>query len=117
VCFLLFTELFSFVLVAMTWLGMEKANESSQSAMDASGAQLDASCAIQADPTMGNDSFGHAFMMDTGSSTGEISGHSKTINAVSIRHQRPFRAATSGDDATIVFFTGELFILVSLLSF
>ncbi|KAF8962540.1 WD40-repeat-containing domain protein [Flammula alnicola] len=50
--------------------------------------------------------FGHAFMMDSGSSTGEILGHSKTINAVSIRHQRPFRAATAGDDALIIFHTG-----------
>ncbi|KAL1742536.1 WD40-repeat-containing domain protein [Schizophyllum fasciatum] len=54
----------------------------------------------------GRDKFGHAFMMDTGTSTGEISGHSKTVNAVAIRHQRPFRAATAADDALIVFHTG-----------
>ncbi|KAG6888548.1 hypothetical protein C0995_007420 [Termitomyces sp. Mi166 len=54
----------------------------------------------------GRDKFGHAFMMDSGSSTGEISGHSKTINAVSIRHQRPFRAATAADDGLIVFHQG-----------
>ncbi|KAF8182076.1 WD40-repeat-containing domain protein [Pholiota molesta] len=54
----------------------------------------------------GKEKFGHAFMMDTGSSTGEILGHSKVINAVSIRHQRPFRAATAGDDTTIVFHSG-----------
>ncbi|KAF9477791.1 WD40 repeat-like protein [Pholiota conissans] len=54
----------------------------------------------------GKDKFGYAFMMDTGSSTGEILGHSKVINAVSIRHQRPFRAATAGDDTTIVFHSG-----------
>jgi hypothetical protein len=51
--------------------------------------------------------FGHAFMVDTGSSTGEISGHSKSINAVAIRHQRPFRAATAADDSTIVFHQGH----------
>jgi len=50
--------------------------------------------------------FGHAFMFDTGSSTGEIIGHSKVINAVSIRHQRPFRAATAGDDNLIIFHQG-----------
>lgn len=63
--------------------------------------------------------------MDTGSSTGEILGHSKVrhaifrasdlyelcdllqvINAVSIRHQRPFRAATAGDDSMVIFHTG-----------
>ncbi|KAJ6558029.1 WD40 repeat-like protein [Mycena capillaripes] len=54
----------------------------------------------------GREKFGHAFMFDTGSSTGEISGHAKAINAVSIRHQRPFRAATAGDDALIIFHQG-----------
>ena len=63
-------------------------------------------------------------MFDTGSSTGEISGHSKVmisiiffqkvlrgiqvINAVSIRHQRPFKAVTASDDCTIVFHSGKL---------
>ncbi|KAJ7170250.1 WD40 repeat-like protein [Mycena crocata] len=54
----------------------------------------------------GREKFGHAFMMDSGSSTGEISGHAKAINAVAIRHQRPFRAATAGDDGLIVFHQG-----------
>ncbi|THH29175.1 hypothetical protein EUX98_g5012 [Antrodiella citrinella] len=57
----------------------------------------------------GRDKFGHAFMMDTGSSTGEIMGHSKVINSVTIRHQRPFRAATAGDDSTVVFHQGVPF--------
>ncbi|KIP12112.1 hypothetical protein PHLGIDRAFT_27517 [Phlebiopsis gigantea 11061_1 CR5-6] len=54
----------------------------------------------------GRDKFGHAFMVDTGSSTGSIIGHSKTVNAVAIRAQRPYRAATGGDDGTIVFHSG-----------
>ncbi|TFK49120.1 WD40 repeat-like protein [Heliocybe sulcata] len=54
----------------------------------------------------GREKFGHAFMMDTGSSTGEIIGHSKVINAVSIRAQRPFRAATASDDTQIIFHQG-----------
>ncbi|KAI0792397.1 quinon protein alcohol dehydrogenase-like superfamily [Abortiporus biennis] len=57
----------------------------------------------------GREKFGHAFMMETGSSTGEIMGHSKVINAVSIRHQRPFRAATASDDSTIIFHQGVPF--------
>ncbi|KAI0084155.1 WD40-repeat-containing domain protein [Irpex rosettiformis] len=57
----------------------------------------------------GRDKFGHAFMVDSGSSTGEIIGHSKVVNAVAIRHQRPFRAATGGDDNTIVFHQGVPF--------
>ncbi|KIY48073.1 WD40 repeat-like protein [Fistulina hepatica ATCC 64428] len=54
----------------------------------------------------GREKFGHAFMMDMGSSTGEISGHSRAINAVLIRHQRPFRASTAVDDAVIIFYQG-----------
>jgi hypothetical protein len=46
-------------------------------------------------------------MFDTGSSTGDIIGHSKTVNAVSIRRQRPFRAATASDDTTIAFHHGK----------
>jgi len=57
----------------------------------------------------GREKFGHAFVMDTGSSTGEIMGHSKVINSVAIRHQRPFRAATAGDDSTIIFHQGVPF--------
>ncbi|KAL5522671.1 hypothetical protein ACEPAG_8689 [Sanghuangporus baumii] len=57
----------------------------------------------------GRETFGKAFMFDSGTSTGEIAGHTKVINAVSIRHQRPFRAATASDDCTIVFHTGVPF--------
>lgn len=34
------------------------------------------------------------------------SGHSKVINAVALRKQRPFRAVTGGDDRTLVFSHG-----------
>jgi len=44
--------------------------------------------------------------MDSGSSVGEISGHSKPINAVAMRAQRPFRAVTASDDSTLAFFHG-----------
>ncbi|KAF9077415.1 WD40-repeat-containing domain protein [Rhodocollybia butyracea] len=54
----------------------------------------------------GKEKFGQAFMMDTGTSSGDITGHSKVINAVSIRHQRPYRAATAGDDTVIIFHQG-----------
>lgn len=57
----------------------------------------------------GRERFAHAFMFDSGSSVGEISGHSKPMNAVAIRHQRPFRAVTAGDDTHLVFFTGVPF--------
>ncbi|KAF8636915.1 hypothetical protein AX17_003166 [Amanita inopinata Kibby_2008] len=54
----------------------------------------------------GREKFGHAFMMDTGSSVGEIIGHNKPINAVSMRSDRPFRAVTGGDDGLIIFYHG-----------
>ncbi|KAI7903062.1 WD40-repeat-containing domain protein [Cokeromyces recurvatus] len=57
----------------------------------------------------GKERFGHAFSLDTLSSVGEITGHSKVINAVSIRQQRPFRAVTCSDDMTVSFFTGVPF--------
>lgn len=74
----------------------------------------------------GRERFAHAFMFDSGSSVGELvrksrfprngrdlyyvscpqSGHSKIINAVAVRQQRPFRAVTGGDDRTLVFSHG-----------
>lgn len=54
----------------------------------------------------GKERFGHGFTSDSGNSTGEVGGHSKPVNAVAIRHQRPFRAVTAGDDSTLVFHTG-----------
>lgn len=40
---------------------------------------------------------------------GEISGHSSQINTVSIRQQRPLRAATGSDDTSLVFYHGAPF--------
>ena len=54
----------------------------------------------------GRERFGHAFTYDSGNTVGEITGHSQTINAVTIRQQRPFRAATASDDGTVVFLHG-----------
>ncbi|KAI8394283.1 WD40-repeat-containing domain protein [Radiomyces spectabilis] len=57
----------------------------------------------------GKERFGHAFMFDSLSSTGEITGHSKVVNHVSIRQQRPFRAVTCADDMSVVFYHGVPF--------
>ena len=54
-------------------------------------------------------SFGAAFMMDSGSTVGGISGHGKPINAVSVRHQRPFRAVSASDDNAVIFHTAVPF--------
>lgn len=40
----------------------------------------------------GKSGFAASFSLDTGSSIGEISGHSKIVNAVAMRPSRPFRA-------------------------
>lgn len=40
---------------------------------------------------------------------GEVSGHAAQVNSVSIRQQRPLRAATASDDSTTVFYHGAPF--------
>jgi WD40 repeat protein len=57
----------------------------------------------------GREKFGHCITADSGNSVGEISGHSSIINAVSIRQQRPIRAATGADDSSLVFLNGVPF--------
>ncbi|KAJ8323194.1 WD40 repeat-like protein [Batrachochytrium dendrobatidis] len=57
----------------------------------------------------GKSKFGHAFLFDSASSVGEISGHAKVINSVSIRPGRPLRAATGSDDMTVNFYHGVPF--------
>lgn len=57
----------------------------------------------------GKERFGHCITADSGNSVGEISGHSQQINCVSIRQQRPLRAATGSDDTSMCFFHGAPF--------
>jgi WD40 repeat protein len=57
----------------------------------------------------GRERFGHCITADSGNSVGEISGHSSVINSVSIRQQRPLRAATGADDNSMVFLHGAPF--------
>jgi WD40 repeat protein len=57
----------------------------------------------------GRERFGHCITADSGNSVGEISGHSKIINSVSIRQQRPLRAATGAEDSSMVFLHGVPF--------
>ena len=57
----------------------------------------------------GKERFGHAFLFDTLSSVGEIMGHSKAINSVSMRPGRPLRAVTGSDDASVNFYHGVPF--------
>ncbi|WRT65714.1 uncharacterized protein IL334_002662 [Kwoniella shivajii] len=57
----------------------------------------------------GKDKFGAAFFMDSGSSCGEITGHSKPIASLSVRHQRPFRAVSGSDDNSLILHTAVPF--------
>ncbi|PVH17880.1 uncharacterized protein CXQ87_000781 [Candidozyma duobushaemuli] len=57
----------------------------------------------------GKDQFGHCFTWDSGNSVGEIQGHSTVINAVDIKPQRPYRAATVSADKALVFYNGPPF--------
>ncbi|KAF8252424.1 WD repeat-containing protein-like protein 1 [Wilcoxina mikolae CBS 423.85] len=63
----------------------------------------------------GKERFGHCITFDTGNSVGEVTGQSSVINSVSIRQQRPYRAATASDDQTLVFYHGAPFKFNSLL--
>ena len=53
--------------------------------------------------------FGHVFLWDSGSSVGEITGHSKFINAIDYRPVRPFRVVTAGEDRNVGWFEGPPF--------
>ncbi|KAK2750653.1 WD40 repeat-like protein [Myotisia sp. PD_48] len=57
----------------------------------------------------GNNNFGRFISADSGNSVGEVTGHGQRINSVSIRQQRPLRAAGVGDDRTLVFYHGAPF--------
>ncbi|SPN99559.1 related to stress protein p66 [Cephalotrichum gorgonifer] len=57
----------------------------------------------------GKERFGHCVTADSGNSVGEVTGHSKAANAVSIRQQRPLRAATVSDDSSMCFLHGAPF--------
>mmetsp|Transcript_41038 Transcript_41038/g.112995 ORF Transcript_41038/g.112995 Transcript_41038/m.112995 type:complete len:638 (+) Transcript_41038:89-2002(+) len=50
-----------------------------------------------------------ALIWDTGSKTGDVGGHTKVVNSVSIRSQRPFRVVSGGDDMGVNFHAGPPF--------
>lgn len=54
----------------------------------------------------GKSTFGRCITADTGNTVGQIIGHTMAINATTIRHQRPFRAATVSDDGAMGFYKG-----------
>lgn len=57
----------------------------------------------------GKEKFGAVVMWDSGSSVGEISGHSKAILACDFKQTRPYRIVTGSDDTQVNFFEGPPF--------
>jgi len=57
----------------------------------------------------GKDKFAHAFMWDTGTSVGNISAISKTVNNVDIKQNRPYRVVASSEDFVSYFYEGPPF--------
>ncbi|KAJ9056681.1 WD40 repeat-like protein [Entomophthora muscae] len=55
----------------------------------------------------GRERFGHVFLLDSGSSAGEVMGHSRQITSCDFRPSgRPFRAVTASHDFKVNFYTG-----------
>lgn len=57
----------------------------------------------------GRQRFGHVFSMDTGTSIGEISGHSKIINSCDFKPSRPFKIVTGSEDTFVGIYEGPPF--------
>jgi len=57
----------------------------------------------------GKEKFGSVFLWDSGSSVGEISGHSKAIASCDFKQTRPYRIATGSEDLAVNWFEGPPF--------
>lgn len=57
----------------------------------------------------GRERFGHVFSADTGTSTGEIMGQSRSLNSVDFRPGKPMRIVTASEDNTVAFHHGPPF--------
>jgi len=57
----------------------------------------------------GRQRFGHVFAMDTGTSIGEIAGHSKIINSCDFKPSRPFKIITGSEDNFVGIYEGPPF--------
>eukprot|EP00163_Fabomonas_tropica_P014165 TRINITY_DN2585_c1_g1_i6.p1 TRINITY_DN2585_c1_g1~~TRINITY_DN2585_c1_g1_i6.p1 ORF type:complete len:528 (-),score=175.77 TRINITY_DN2585_c1_g1_i6:386-1969(-) len=57
----------------------------------------------------GSEKFGHCFIVDTGTSVGEIGGHQKAINSCDFKPSRPFRVVTCGEDNLVGLHEGPPF--------
>jgi len=57
----------------------------------------------------GKEKFGAVFLFDSGSSVGEITGHSKPVTSCDFKQTRPYRLVTGGEDMLVNYFEGPPF--------
>eukprot|EP00824_Muranothrix_gubernata_P008713 TRINITY_DN21217_c0_g1_i1.p1 TRINITY_DN21217_c0_g1~~TRINITY_DN21217_c0_g1_i1.p1 ORF type:complete len:597 (-),score=119.83 TRINITY_DN21217_c0_g1_i1:105-1895(-) len=57
----------------------------------------------------GREAFGKVFMWDTGTSVGEIAGHSKRVLSCDFKQSRPFRVVTASEDQQVNYYEGPPF--------
>lgn len=57
----------------------------------------------------GNETKAVAMIWDTGSKTGVVTGHTKMVNSIAFRSQRPFRIMTGSEDMQVMFHEGPPF--------
>jgi hypothetical protein len=53
--------------------------------------------------------YAHAFLVDTGSGVGEMSGHEKCVNTVDYKTTRPFAIVTASEDYSSRLYPGPPF--------
>ncbi|XP_065071602.1 WD repeat-containing protein 1-A-like [Rhopilema esculentum] len=57
----------------------------------------------------GREKFAHAFMWDTGTSVGTLTGMSKSVNNIDVKQTRPYRCVTASEDYSVCYFEGPPF--------
>lgn len=57
----------------------------------------------------GREKFAHVFAMETGTSIGEMGGHSKIINSCDFKPSRPFKIVTGSEDTFVGIYEGPPF--------
>jgi len=57
----------------------------------------------------GKEKYGAVFLWDSGSTVGEIAGHSKAISSCDFKQTRPYRVATGSEDFLVCWFEGPPF--------
>ena len=59
--------------------------------------------------SIGHSRFAHAFMWDTGTSVGTLSGMVKPVNNIDVKQTRPYRCVTASEDYSVCYYEGPPF--------